>query len=103
MGMWAGDGETIQYVEEVSLYPYVCKYFKFPIGHSVIHVGDACQDIQAMLKKDVLIKCSILLPRHLYLPLLPYRCNKRLLSNRGLHARKGCRKGNNRNVGTGRD
>ena len=26
----AGDGETIQYVDVMSLYPYVCKYFKFP-------------------------------------------------------------------------
>ncbi len=29
----AGAGETIQYVDVMSLYPYVCKYFNFPIGH----------------------------------------------------------------------
>ena len=28
----AGAGETIQYVDVMSLYPYVCKYFKFPIA-----------------------------------------------------------------------
>ena len=75
----AGDGETIQYVDVMSLYPYVCKYFKFPIGHLKIHVGDACQDMQAMLLKDGLMKCSILPPRHLYHPVLPFRYNKRLL------------------------
>ena len=74
----AGDGETIQYVDVMSLYPYVCKYFKFPIGRPVIHVGDACQDMQAMLLKDGLMKCSILPPRHLHHP-IPFRCNKRLL------------------------
>ena len=26
----ARDGETIQYVDVISLYPYVCKYFMFP-------------------------------------------------------------------------
>ena len=75
----AGDGGTIQYVDVMSLYPYVCKYFKFPIGHPVIHVGNACQDMQAMLLKDGLTKCSILPPRHLYHPVLPFCCNKRQL------------------------
>ena len=42
--------ETVQYVDVMSLYPYVCKYFKFPLGHPVIHVGDACQDTEAMLR-----------------------------------------------------
>jgi len=31
--------ETMQYVDVVSLYPYICKYFKFPVGHPIIHVG----------------------------------------------------------------
>ena len=60
-----GDGGTIQYVDVMSLYPFVCNYFKFPIGLSVIHVVDACQDLQAMLRKDGLMKCLILPPRHL--------------------------------------
>ena len=28
----AGVGETIQYVDVMSLYPYVCNYFKFPFA-----------------------------------------------------------------------
>ena len=75
----AGDEETIQYVDVMSLYPYVCKYSKFPIGNPVINAGDACQDMQAMLLKDGLMKCSILPPRRLFHPFLPFRCNKRLL------------------------
>ena len=75
----AGDDETVQYVDVISLYPYVCKYFKFPIGHPVIHVGDACLDKDAMLEKEGLIKCRVLPPERLYHPVLPFRCNNKLL------------------------
>jgi hypothetical protein len=44
--------ETIEYCNVMSLYPYVCKYGKFPIDHPEIHAGDECRDIDAMLKKD---------------------------------------------------
>jgi hypothetical protein len=54
--------ETIQYVDVMSLYPYICKYGKFPVGHPVIYVGDACQDTEVMLQKEGLIKCKVLPP-----------------------------------------
>ena len=60
----------------MSLYPWVCKYFKFPVGHPTIHID--CGDIQAMLAKG-LVRCTLLPPRDLYHPVLPYRCNGRLL------------------------
>ena len=60
--------------------PVCVQILKFPIGHPVIHVGDACQDMQAMLLKDGLMKCSILPPRHLYHPVRPFRCNKNCYS-----------------------
>ena len=44
------DEETVQYCDVMSLYPYICKYFKFPIGHPIIHVGDAYADIEACLR-----------------------------------------------------
>ena len=44
-------GETIQYVGVMSLYRYIFKYFKFPVGHPVVHVGDACKDKEACLRK----------------------------------------------------
>ena len=40
----------------------------------MIHVGDACQDMQAMLLKDGLMKSSILPPRSLFHPVHPFRC-----------------------------
>ena len=58
-----GDEETIQYVEVFSLYPFACKYLMLTIGHPVIHVDDACHDMQAMFLKDILMKCSILQQR----------------------------------------
>ena len=63
----------------MSIYPFVCKYFKFPLGHPIIHVGDVCRDTESMLQKEGLMKCSILPPRTLYHPVLPFRCNGRLL------------------------
>jgi len=41
----AWENETIQYVDVMNLYPYICKYFTFSVGHPVIHMGDACRDI----------------------------------------------------------
>jgi len=63
--------ETVQYFDIMSLYPYICKYFKFPIGHPIIHVGDACADIEACLKIEGLMKCKIVQPMYLYHPVLP--------------------------------
>ena len=63
----------LQYCDVMSLYPYICKYFKFPIGHPIIHVGDTCADIEACLKMEGLMKCKIVPPQNLYHPVLPYR------------------------------
>jgi len=63
----------------MSLYPYICKYSKFPIGHPIIHVGYACINKEACLQMDSLIKCSFVPPRNLYHPILPYRSNDNLL------------------------
>jgi len=38
------ENKTIQYVDVMSLYPYTCKYFKFPVGNPTVHVGDECKD-----------------------------------------------------------
>jgi len=71
--------EAVHYVDVMSVYTYVCKYFKFPVGHPVIHVSDACQDTEAMLRKEGLIKCCVLQPQRLYHPVLLFRCNDNLL------------------------
>jgi len=70
---------TNQYVDIMSFYPYICKYFKFPTCHSVIQVGDACKYNDVCLRMDIVMKCSIVLPERLYHTVLPFRCNKKLL------------------------
>jgi hypothetical protein len=72
------EGDQIRYCDVISFYPYACKS-KFPVGHPVIHVGDTCRVMDAMLRKEGLIKCCILPPKILYHPILPYRCNNKLL------------------------
>jgi hypothetical protein len=69
--------ETIQYVDVLGMYPWVCKYFNFPVGQPTIHLD--CGDIPAMLVKEGLVRYTVLQPRDLYHPVLPYRCNSRLL------------------------
>jgi hypothetical protein len=71
--------ESIQYCDIMSLYPYSCKYFKFPIGHPIIHVGNTVADIEACLKMEGLMKCKIVPTKDLYHPVLPYRWDKKLL------------------------
>jgi hypothetical protein len=71
--------ESVQYCDIMSLYPYICKYFKFPIGHPIIHVGDACKDKESCLKMEGLMKCTIVPPEKLYHPVLPFRYDKKLL------------------------
>jgi len=73
------ENETVQYCDVMSLYPYICKYYKFPIGLPVIHVGDTYKNIEACLQMKGLMYCTILPPKNLFHPVLPFTCNKKLL------------------------
>jgi hypothetical protein len=73
------ENETIEYCDVMSLYPYICKYFKFPVVHPIIHVGKTCKDVGACLKMNGLMKCTIVAPKCLNHSVLPYRWNKKLL------------------------
>jgi len=64
----AREGETIQYVDVMSLYPYICKYLNFLMGHPVIHVGDGFKDKKACLRKEGLIKCTSVPPERFTVP-----------------------------------
>jgi len=66
---------TIQYVDVMSLYPYIWKYFKFSVGHPIVHVGYKCKEIEACLPREGLMKYSFVPPEKLYHPILPFRCN----------------------------
>ncbi|XP_046397765.1 uncharacterized protein LOC124164478 [Ischnura elegans] len=68
-------GEKIKYVDVCSLYPYVNKWRKYPVGHPKIFVGE---EIPTIDRWEGLIKCTILPPRKLYHPVLPYRWDNKL-------------------------
>ncbi|XP_054279031.1 uncharacterized protein LOC128997416 [Macrosteles quadrilineatus] len=72
------EGETIQYVDVCSLYPYVCKYGKYPVGHPTIYVGDReCRE--RGMEVEGLLKCKVLPPRDLYHLVLPTKMNDKLM------------------------
>jgi len=67
--------EEIHYVDFTSLYPYVQKYCKFPVGHPKI----ITKDFGNPLEYFGLIKCRIHPPRGLYIPVLPCKLNNKLV------------------------
>jgi len=69
--------EKIKYIDFTSLYPWVCKYQHYPCGHPKIYKGENLKQIDP-LSCEGLIKCKILPPRGLYLPVLPMRIDKKL-------------------------
>jgi hypothetical protein len=71
-------GEQIKYYDVCSLYPFVNKYGKYPVGHPRIHVGpEACARLD-IPRLEGLVKCTVLTPQDLYHPVLPYKCDGRL-------------------------
>jgi len=75
----AEENETIQNHDVMSLYPYICEYFKFPVGLSIIHVGDACKDIKGCPRMEGLINRAIVPPEKFYYFVLPFRCINKLI------------------------
>lgn len=69
-------GETIEFVDYVSLYAYILKHGKIPLGHPVITTGPDFPDINTC---NGLIKCSVLPPSSLMLPILPIKVHDRLM------------------------
>lgn len=71
----ASDTMEIKYYDVTSLYPYVNKTGKVPLGHPHI-ITENFKDIS---QYEGLIKCKIVAPRGLYLPVLPAKSNGKLL------------------------
>ena len=71
----AKDNEKIKYVDVCSLYPWVNKYGRYPIGHPII----VTENFQPWHKYEGFIKCKVLPPKDLLHPVLPYRSNKKLM------------------------
>ena len=70
------DDSTIHYIDFKSLYPYVLKYRNFPIGHPRVITEHFDLSLRSYFG---IIKCIILPPKDLYLPVLPVRVNKKLV------------------------
>ena len=73
------EGEQIKYVDVCSLYPFICKYGKFPVGHPTIIIGHEECIKEDLTKINGLIKCSILPPSDLFHPVLPLKQNNKLM------------------------
>ncbi|XP_067036362.1 uncharacterized protein [Acropora muricata] len=68
--------ERILYYDFKSLYPYVNKYCRYPIGHpQIISQPTVEQGLDAYFG---LVCCTILPPTDLLHPVLPYRCSQKL-------------------------
>jgi hypothetical protein len=78
--------QDISYVDVTSLYPYINKTGKIHIGHPEI-VTAGFTDIQ---QYEGLIKCKILPPRGLYIPVLPVKMNNKLLFTLCRTCKKNC-------------
>ena len=71
----ACENEKLMYVDFTSLYPTVNKYDEYPVGHPEI----VTSNFSSIHSYFGIIKCTVLPPRGLYHPVLPYRCRGRLL------------------------
>ena len=71
----ASNTKTINYYDVTSLYPWVNKTGKIPMGHPDI-ITENFKDLQHY---EGLVKCKVLPPRDLYIPVLPAKCNEKLL------------------------
>ena len=73
----AKEGEKINYVDVISLYPDICKYAKIPLGHPKVYVDADCPS--ACLDREGIVKCKVLPPRKMYHPIFPYKSNSKLM------------------------
>lgn len=69
------ENERIRYLDFTSLYPYVLKYRLFPKGHPKLIIDRNYEPY----KFFGFVACKILPPRDLVIPLLPIKCNGKLV------------------------
>ena len=71
------DRSVIKYVGVQSLYPDVCKSKHYAVGHHRCLIGPNLRGLD-MISYEGLIKCKVLPPRGLRIPLLPSHINGKL-------------------------
>ena len=64
-------------MDVISLYPYICKYGNFPVGHPKVYVFVDCPP--NCLDREGIMKCKVMPPRKLYHQVPPYKCNFKLM------------------------
>ena len=67
--------EKIQYVDFCSLYPWCNKYGEYPPGHPQI----ITKNFRPIDQYFGMVKCTVLPPRQLYHPVLPYSTQGKLM------------------------
>ncbi|MCW4344201.1 MAG: hypothetical protein N0E48_12745 [Candidatus Thiodiazotropha endolucinida] len=67
--------KQLRYFDVTSLYPFINKTGKIPLGHPEI----ITENFDSLEKYEGLIKCKILPPKGLYIPVLPSKCNGKLM------------------------
>jgi G:T-mismatch repair DNA endonuclease (very short patch repair protein) len=77
------ENEKISYIDVTSLYPFVQKYCRYPKGHPQIYYNIDLNYFMDLLNNNYkyfgMIKCSILPPKDLFLPILPVRLHNKLI------------------------
>ena len=71
----ASETETVSYYDVTSLYPFINKTGKVPLGHPEI----ITEDFGNLDEYEGLIKCKVLPPKGLFHPVLPCKLNHKLL------------------------
>ena len=69
------EGDRLDYYDFTSLYPYVQKYCRFPVGAPRV----ITENFEAYGRYFGVVKCTVLCPKDLYFPVLPYRCGGKLM------------------------
>lgn len=74
----AAQNEKIHYYDIYSLYPFINKYYKYPIGHPTVYVGEEAENKNVSIIEGIL-KATILPPKKCLFPVLPCKMHKKLL------------------------
>ena len=69
------EDEVIRYLDFTSLYPFVLRQYKYPLGHPCL-IEENFKDVNQYFG---FIKCKVLPPKNLNIAALPMRYNKKLL------------------------
>ena len=67
--------DKIKYYDVTSLYPFINKTGKYVVGHPVV----ATENFRKLDTYEGLVKCKVIPPRGLFLPVLPQKVNDKLV------------------------